>query len=96
MKEVLQLQPQLEDWSVNRNFEVVLVTADSSAEVDSFLKSTPLQAHILLDPTGEVFQKYNIQAIPTDILIDENGSVARSFIGWSDDEFKQLKTWIGV
>ena len=96
MKEVLQLQPELEDWSANRNFELVLVTADSKPEIDSFLKSTPLQAHILLDPTGEVFQKYNIQAIPTDILVYENGSIVRSFIGWSDDELIKLKTWIGA
>jgi len=90
------LQPELEDWSATRNFELVLITADSQPEIDSFLKSTPLQAHILLDPAGEVFQKYNVQAIPTDLLVDENGSIVRSFVGWNDDEFKNLKTWIGV
>ncbi len=88
------MQPKLKDWKANHNFELVLVTTDSAQEVEDFLGQAPLEATVLLDPDGDVFQKYNVQAIPTDLLIDGNGSVVRSFVGWGGDEFRQLVNWV--
>ena len=42
---------------------------------DAWLKKTPVSYPILLDPKSQVSQLYQVQAMPTTVVIDRNGIV---------------------
>ena len=42
---------------------------------DAWLKHTPVSYPILLDPKSQVSQLYQVQAMPTTVIIDRNGIV---------------------
>jgi thiol-disulfide isomerase/thioredoxin len=52
-------------------------------EIRSFLATHPVPYPVTLDSTGQVGALYKVQALPTLVLIDREGRVQRTFMGYT-------------
>ena len=73
-------------------FTIVGINQDSPkslSKVKSFISSIMINYPILLDPNGQIFQKYNGQVMPYSILVDTKGEIAYKHTGYlPGDEVK--------
>jgi peroxiredoxin len=90
--EVLQLQPHLEKWRQN-NFELILVSGDRPEELKKFLSQHDLAVNVLLDKKFTAGKLYKVSGIPTDFLVNEQGIVDHSFVGWGKNSLANLEYW---
>jgi peroxiredoxin len=94
--EVLQLQPLIKEWSQKDNFQVVLVSSDAAEDMQAFLEENPLEAvSVLMDPGGEAGRIYRIQFLPTSFLLNEEGQIEQSLVGWDSKKSPaRLEEWL--
>jgi len=70
-----------EAWS-ERDLVILAIDIGEPVEtVEKFIQENGLSFPILLDDTMEVAKAYNIRAIPTTFLINENGIIANITVG---------------
>ena len=77
-------------------FTVLAVNVDEdSADADRFLDAVPVTFPILYDNESKVSELYNVDAMPTTIMIDRDGNgrfLHRGYKpGYEDDYVKQVK-----
>ncbi len=72
----------------------------SLAKVKAFVSSHKINYPVITDPNQEIFQKFNGQSIPLNVLFDENGNVVFTHIGYlPGDEIeleKEIKTVLDI
>ncbi len=80
-------------------FTILAVNVDEdSSDADRFLDAVPVTFPILYDNESRISELYDVDAMPTTIMIDRNGN--RRFMhrgykpGYEDDYAKQVKTLI--
>lgn len=91
--EVLQLQPKLAEWK-NDSFQLVLVTSDSQEEIKGFIQKNNVDATVLMDTQGAIGNQFGVQYIPTDYLINADGTTEDNFVGWDSTRMTQMEQWI--
>lgn len=60
----------------DEGFQIIGINIDtprSNAKVESFVKSLDIDYNIALDPNSEIFNLFNGQVLPLNILYDKNG-----------------------
>jgi thiol-disulfide isomerase/thioredoxin len=65
---------------------VVLYTINGGEEpatIHSFLKKNGAEMNVVLDSTGEISDKYNVNGIPQLVLIDRSGNVKQIHVGYN-------------
>ncbi len=62
-------------------YSVNVTSNDTIQKAQQFVDQYSLVNPILMDVKGDIFQKYNGMAFPTNLLIDRNGGVRHVFIG---------------
>ncbi|WP_395940587.1 thiol-disulfide oxidoreductase ResA [Bacillus sp. HMF5848] len=67
---------------------------ESSLAVQKFVDEMGLTFPVLLDKDGEVLEAYNINPIPTSVLIDKSGTVIQVVTGEQTEE--QLRSHFGT
>jgi cytochrome c biogenesis protein CcmG/thiol:disulfide interchange protein DsbE len=76
-----------------RGLTVVAVNLDQErADADKFLQRYPAQFTLWYDPTGTLAKTYNVEAMPTSMLLDRQGkiiSVHRGFKKKQIDAYEQ-------
>lgn len=77
-------------------FTILAVNVDENAdEAHRFLDKVPVSYPILYDPESEVSEKYEVQAMPTTVMIDRDGNAR--FLhhgyqpGYEDDYEEQVR-----
>lgn len=90
------MQTKWGEWQKKYPFQIVIVSSDSREEMEKFLKYKGIDgAMVLIDRNGQAFNKYKVQAIPADFLINEKGELESSFIGWrGSNSINQLEKWL--
>ncbi|MBK7978669.1 MAG: TlpA family protein disulfide reductase [Ignavibacteriae bacterium] len=72
----------------------------SLAKVKAFVSSHKINYPVITDPNQEIFQKFNGQSIPLNVLFDKNGNVVFTHIGYlPGDEValeKEIKTVLEI
>lgn len=72
----------------------------SLAKVKAFVSSHKINYPVITDPNQEIFQKFNGQSIPLNVLFDKNGNVVFIHIGYlPGDEValeKEIKTVLEI
>lgn len=58
--------------------EILAITREDREVVEEFLKTRNYSFPILLDPGGEVTERYGVEALPTTVLVDRDGKVISS------------------
>jgi peroxiredoxin len=59
-------------------------------KIKAFLEQRKLSTHVLLDPKGEVGDKYQVEGIPQTVVIGKDGKVAKVFVGLLPDLKQRL------
>ncbi|MDI9245744.1 TlpA disulfide reductase family protein [Marinobacter sp. CHS3-4] len=77
-------------------FTVLAVNVDENREeAHRFLDKVPVSYPILYDPESQVSEQYNVQAMPTTVMIDRNGNARFLHHGYKpgyEDEYeKQIR-----
>ena len=74
----------------NKNFQVIAINiGQSKSAIKDFIKDNPIDFTILLDERMELVD-WNVEAIPSTFLIDNNGNILYRVEGekdWSSQEF---------
>ncbi|MGE6260484.1 TlpA family protein disulfide reductase [Heyndrickxia sporothermodurans] len=75
--------PILEEFSKehSKDMNVIAINIDTKANVKHYISDLGLTFPVLLDKNGLVNEKYQIVAIPTSYLLDENGVIINKHIG---------------
>ena len=93
--EMPQLQQLFEEYG-SEGLEILAITKEEREVVEEFLRERPYSFPILLDPGGEVTERYGIEALPTTIIVDESGKVIRSRIGVDPLLERQIIRFLGT
>ncbi len=59
-----------------KGFQMVANTAENTSTVNHFLKEQSYPFMILLDPAGTLHQRFEIRAIPTTLVVDNQSRLA--------------------
>jgi peroxiredoxin len=92
--------PELSDFQKDIAGKGVRVYAvnlqEDRTKVDSFLQAHRLNLPVLLDPQGELAQKFHITAIPETVVIGKDGLVKKIFIGNSSQSMEELRAAVNA
>jgi len=67
---------------------------DSKDKANAFLKQLPADFKLAFDPEGDVAKAYDIKAMPSSFIIDQNGHVIHANLGFHRKDEKQLEATI--
>lgn len=71
-------------------------TSETSSDVKPTMKLYGFQVPVILDPKHEIFSKYQeAKTLPFSVLIKPNGEIVKTFSGYSEEMFNEIKTVIG-
>ena len=81
-----------EDYK-SEGFNLVAISVDSEksvARVKPFIKSKNYDFTVLLDTNSEVARTFYAQIVPYTVLLDENGSIVYSHMGYRKGDEKEI------
>jgi thiol-disulfide isomerase/thioredoxin len=68
-----------------RGFEVLAVNiGETRAKVDAYFKGREPLIRILMDPKGSTSASFKVRALPTSILVDRDGYIRFTIVGFED------------
>ena len=67
---------------------------EPAEKVRTFLAERRLDLAFLLDPHGSASTTYGIRALPTNVLIDGDGVIRATSVGYRRSKFNRLKRQI--
>ena len=79
--EMPYIQEIYEEWADKGLVVLAINIGESSSKAEEFMQSYNLSFTVLLDTKQDVAQKYNIQYIPTTLLINKDGIIEGGKIG---------------
>lgn len=92
----LQSFPWMDDIQAKyqeQGFEVLAVNLDSSKDdAEEFLLDNPINFLVAFDPDGRTPEAYGVIGMPSSFLIDRNGEIVSSHIGFNSsfkEEFEE-------
>ncbi len=70
-----------------KGLQIIAVNVDSDAEqVKRFLEKYPANFLVAYDPEGKVASQYQVKGMPSSYLIDKQGNIHASHIGFRDED----------
>ncbi len=87
------LQKEVFDkYKNNKNFVLIILGREHSwDEINKFIKEQGLTMPFFPDPERKVFSVYAKQNIPRNFIIDKDGKIAISTVGYEKEEFKKTE-----
>ncbi|GMQ92524.1 MAG: TlpA disulfide reductase family protein [Gammaproteobacteria bacterium] len=74
---------------------IVAVNLDREAALaNQFLKELPPDFHVVFDPRGDVAKRYGIPGMPSSYIVDRNGRIQYSHIGFTETKKADLESRI--
>ena len=58
----------------------------SNAQLQTFLQQSNLKIEVLRDPRMALFRSFNLEAVPTIVLLDQSGRLVRRYVGIGTDQ----------
>lgn len=75
-----------------KDLKIIAVNLDKErALAEEFLRENPARFEIHFDPEAESAKKYNIKGMPYSVLIDKNGKIRYTHIGFSKEKANDYK-----
>ncbi|MCA9092162.1 MAG: TlpA family protein disulfide reductase [Planctomycetaceae bacterium] len=79
-----------------RGVELITVNLEeSSDQITDALERLQLDMPVAMDVTGKVGGKYAVTSIPSTVIVDKQGKIARVYVGGSDDFDEELRRALG-
>ncbi len=78
----------------DKGFTILAISTDSEksvAKVKPYIKSKGYDFPVLLDTNNEVARKYYAQQIPFTVMIDKNGNIIYSHLGYMKGDERKVK-----
>ena len=73
-------------------FEVIAINLDENPEdAKSFLNKYPVDYTVLKDSTGKIAEKFDVQAMPSSVLVDKKGVIRVNHKGYKNGDIDKLK-----
>ncbi|TDO60665.1 peroxiredoxin [Sunxiuqinia elliptica] len=96
LKELPHLQKDVfEKYQNNEKFELLVIGREHKPEeLAKFKQQKGFKLDFTADAGRSIYSKYATQFIPRNFLIDADGKVIYSSIGFKDEDFKKLKQLI--
>ena len=93
-KELPHLQKEVYDKYLEKDDFVLIILGreHSWEEINSFKEEQGFTMPFYPDPERKVFSVYAQQNIPRNFIIDKNGKIALSSIGFNKADFEKIKT----
>ncbi|MGA2882304.1 MAG: TlpA disulfide reductase family protein [Bryobacteraceae bacterium] len=91
--------PYLERLAANHALQVIGISQDDAGATRGFLQRFGLTFPTLLDSSSEDYpasNAYGITSVPSLFLLERDGTVARSFNGFSKRDFEEIGVRVGV
>ena len=92
-RQEMPLMDEIYEQYKDLGFTVLAVNVDENREeAHRFLDSVPVSYPILYDPESRVSEQYNVQAMPTTVMIDRNGNARFLHYGYKpgyEDDYEQ-------
>ncbi|SCZ53592.1 TlpA family protein disulfide reductase [Thiohalomonas denitrificans] len=74
---------------------VVAVNLDKDRKlVEQFLAKYPAQFTVAYDPKGETAERFGLKGMPSSYLIDRDGEIRLSHVGFRDEDSRELEAGI--
>lgn len=95
-KELPHLQKEVYDKYVeNDDFVLIILGREHSwEEINNFKEEQGFTMPFYPDPERKVFSVYAQQNIPRNSIVDKNGKIALSSIGFNEADFEKIKTTV--
>jgi thiol-disulfide isomerase/thioredoxin len=78
-----------------KGFKVIAVNLDKDRSLARrFLKNNPARFEIGFDPEGNVASQLNVQGMPSSFLIDRNGNIVSSHVGFREKDIASVEATI--
>jgi thiol-disulfide isomerase/thioredoxin len=79
----------------DQGLAIVAVNLDKSRELsDEFLKETPANFRVAYDPEGKAASAYRVKGMPSSYLIDREGRIRSSHIGFREENSASMEAAI--
>lgn len=76
----------------DQGFTIISINLDSNKVLaDKFLQEVPANFVVIYDPQGKVAKHFNIQGMPSSILIGRNGMIKSSHSGFFNKKISQYQ-----
>ena len=97
-EELPVLQKEIYDkYKNNKNFELIILGREQNwDESNTFKKEQGLSMPFYPDPEREVFSVYAKQNIPRNFIIDKDGKIAISTVGYEKEEFEKIRQKLAI
>lgn len=77
----------------SKDFKLISVNLDENRQdADKFLKQYPAKFSVTYDPAAKIAESYNVIGMPSSYLIDKNGNIAATHVGFfksKTDKYQQ-------
>lgn len=71
----------------DKGFKVLSINLDANKKhADRFLAQYPANFDVLYDPKGKIARKYQLKGMPSSFLINKQGKVVSSHVGFTDEK----------
>ena len=92
VKELPHLEKEVwEEFKDNEEFALLVVGREhSQEEVDNFAQKKSLSLPFYPDPERAMFSKFAKQNIPRNFIIDKDGTIIYSAVGYNEKEFEKM------
>jgi peroxiredoxin len=93
-EEMPAIESLYEEFSNDKNFKVVAVSQDTmgSRAVLPYVKKSGIKFTVLLDPSNQVGEAYDVSGIPETFIIGRDGRIVAHHVGpydWSSSEMRE-------
>ena len=76
----------------DQEFTIISINLDANrALADKFLQETPADFAVVYDPKGKLAKHFNIQGMPSSILIGRDGHIKKSHAGFFNKKIPQYQ-----
>lgn len=94
-RETFPFMNQLREKFASAGLEIVAVNIDTKRpDADKFLAQIPAEFTVLFDPKRGVAKAYALKGLPTTFLIDRDGNLISTHLGFQKDRAGELEAHI--
>jgi len=82
--------------NIGKDLPVITIAMNSGSdlEVEAFLKEKQLDFLALADDDGTIASRYGVTGVPTSFIIDSNGNIAFTEVGYTTEWGLRLRLWL--
>jgi thiol-disulfide isomerase/thioredoxin len=81
--------------SISKDWPVITITMQSGAteKVAETMRQREYVWPTLADPAADIFRKYGFQGVPAFVIVDPNGDIGATSIGYTSEIGLRLRLW---